>query len=66
MLIFSQLFLKDQITYHQVSSIKLPRGLYLGYLKMRSCVDVLQVLVPAKAPNVPPHCKIRDNPHITA
>ncbi|XP_066908676.1 ankyrin repeat and fibronectin type-III domain-containing protein 1 isoform X1 [Halyomorpha halys] len=56
----------DQITYHQVSSIKLPRGLYLGYLKMRSCVDVLQVLVPAKAPNVPPHCKIRDNPHITA
>ncbi|XP_014240911.1 uncharacterized protein LOC106661788 isoform X1 [Cimex lectularius] len=58
--------ISDQITYHQVSSIRLPRGLYLGYLKMRSSVDLLQVLVPAKAPNVPPHCKIRDNPHITA
>ncbi|KAL1116244.1 hypothetical protein AAG570_005739 [Ranatra chinensis] len=56
----------DQITYHQVSSIRLPRGLYLGYLKMRSSVELLQVLVPAKAPNVLPHCKIRDNPHITA
>ncbi|XP_073995813.1 ankyrin repeat and fibronectin type III domain containing protein wide awake isoform X3 [Rhodnius prolixus] len=58
--------ISDQITYHQVSSIRLPRGLYLGYLKMRSSVDLLQVLVPAKAPNVPPHCKIRDNPHVTA
>jgi hypothetical protein len=57
---------QDQITYHQVSSIRLPRGLYLGYLKMRSSVDLLQVLVPAKSPNVLPHCKIRDNPHITA
>lgn len=58
--------IQDQITYHQVSSIRLPRGLYLGYLKMRSSVDLLQVLVPAKTPNVPPHCKIRDNPHVTA
>ncbi|XP_075230563.1 ankyrin repeat and fibronectin type III domain containing protein wide awake isoform X2 [Lycorma delicatula] len=58
--------IQDQITYHQVSSIRLPRGLYLGYLKMRSSVDLLQVLVPTKSPNVPPHCKIRDNPHITA
>ncbi|BET01919.1 Ras association (RalGDS/AF-6) domain [Nesidiocoris tenuis] len=56
----------EQITYHQVSGIKLSRGLYLGYLKMRSSVDLLQVLVPSKSPNVPPHCKIRDNPHITA
>ncbi|XP_054282965.1 ankyrin repeat and fibronectin type-III domain-containing protein 1-like isoform X2 [Macrosteles quadrilineatus] len=58
--------IQEQITYHQVSSIRLPRGLYLAYLKMRSCVDLLQVLVPAKSPNVPPHCKIRDNPHVTA
>uniref|UniRef100_A0A1B6E9F7 Ankyrin repeat and fibronectin type-III domain-containing protein 1 n=1 Tax=Clastoptera arizonana TaxID=38151 RepID=A0A1B6E9F7_9HEMI len=58
--------IQEQITYHQVSSIRLPRGLYLGYLKMRSSVDLLQVLVPSKTPNVPPHCKIRDNPHVTA
>ncbi|RZF48884.1 hypothetical protein LSTR_LSTR003264 [Laodelphax striatellus] len=58
--------IQEQITYHQVSSIRLPRGLYLGYLKMRSSVDLLQVLVPTKSPNVPPHCKIRDNSHVTA
>uniref|UniRef100_A0A8D8YBP6 Ankyrin repeat and fibronectin type-III domain-containing protein 1 n=1 Tax=Cacopsylla melanoneura TaxID=428564 RepID=A0A8D8YBP6_9HEMI len=57
---------QDQITYHQVSRIKLSKGLYLGYLKMRSSVDLLQVLVPSKSPNVPPHCKIRENPHVTA
>lgn len=65
-LIVCLLLLQEQITYHQVSSIRLPRGLYLGYLKMRSSVDLLQVLVPSKTPNVPPHCKIRDNPHVTA
>lgn len=56
----------DQITYHQVSNIRLPRGLYLGYLKMRSSMESLQILVPSRAPNIPPHCKIRDNPHVTA
>lgn len=52
--------------YHQVSSIRLSRGLYLGYLKMHSSVDLIQVVVPAKTPNVLPHCKIRDNPHVSA
>ncbi|XP_023316665.1 uncharacterized protein LOC106658011 isoform X1 [Trichogramma pretiosum] len=56
----------DQISYHQVSSIKLPRGLYLGYLKMQSSVDSIQVVVPTKSPNMLPHCKIRDNSHVTA
>ncbi|XP_046988010.1 ankyrin repeat and fibronectin type-III domain-containing protein 1 isoform X1 [Schistocerca americana] len=58
--------IQEQITYHQVSSIKLSRGLYLGYLKMRSSVDLLQVVVPTKTPNVLPHCKIRDNPHVSS
>ncbi|XP_072155401.1 ankyrin repeat and fibronectin type-III domain-containing protein 1 isoform X2 [Bemisia tabaci] len=58
--------IQEQITYHQVSSMKLQRGLYLGYLKMRSSVDLLYVIVPTKTPNVPPHCKIRANPHVTA
>ncbi|XP_023708239.1 ankyrin repeat and fibronectin type-III domain-containing protein 1 isoform X3 [Cryptotermes secundus] len=58
--------IQDQITYHQVSSIRLSRGLYLGYLKMRSSVDLIQVVVPSKAPNVLPHCKIRDNPHVSS
>ncbi|XP_050489597.1 uncharacterized protein LOC126873107 isoform X5 [Bombus huntii] len=58
--------IQEQMTYHQVSSIKLSKGLYLGYLKMQSSVDLIQVVVPAKAPNVLPHCKIRDNPHVSA
>ncbi|XP_020709867.2 uncharacterized protein LOC105689444 isoform X3 [Athalia rosae] len=56
----------EQMTYHQVSSVNLSKGLYLGYLKMQSSVDLIQVVVPAKSPNVLPHCKIRDNPHVSA
>lgn len=56
----------EQISYHQASTIKLSRGLYLGYLKMQSSVDLIQVVVPAKTPNILPHCKIRDNPHVSS
>ncbi|XP_034242737.1 ankyrin repeat and fibronectin type-III domain-containing protein 1 isoform X2 [Thrips palmi] len=58
--------IQEQIMYHQVSSIRLSRGLYLGFLKMHSSVDLIQVVVPSKTPNVLPHCKIRDNPHVSA
>ncbi|XP_043281006.1 uncharacterized protein wake isoform X2 [Venturia canescens] len=58
--------IQSQMTYHQLSSIKLTKGLYLGYLKMQSNVDNVQVFVPSKAPNVLPHSKIRDNPHVSA
>lgn len=33
---------------------------------MQSSVDQIQIVVPTKTPNVLPHCKIRDNPHISA
>lgn len=58
--------IQDQINYHQVSGLKLGRGLYLAFLKMQSSVDLIQVVVPAKYPNMLPHCKIRDNPHVSA
>ncbi|KAG7174880.1 Ankyrin repeat and fibronectin type-III domain-containing protein 1-like [Homarus americanus] len=57
--------LQDQILYDKVSRVPLRRGLYLGYLKLQSSVDVLQVLVPEKTPNMFPHVKIRDNPHVS-
>lgn len=57
--------IKDQIAYHQASSLKLPKGLYLAYLKMQSSVDLIQVVVSVKSPNMLPHCKIRDNPHVS-
>nr|XP_053655904.1 uncharacterized protein LOC128704786 [Cherax quadricarinatus] len=59
------LSIQDQILYDKVSRVPLRRGLYLGYLKLQSSVDVLQVLVPDKTPNMFPHVKIRDNPHVS-
>ncbi|XP_063915900.1 ankyrin repeat and fibronectin type-III domain-containing protein 1 isoform X2 [Zophobas morio] len=58
--------IQEQINYHQVSSLKLSKGLYLAYLKMQSSVDLIQVVVSAKSPNMLPHCKVRDNPHVSA
>ncbi|KAM7363779.1 ankyrin repeat and fibronectin type III domain containing protein wide awake isoform 2-T7 [Cochliomyia hominivorax] len=56
----------DQIQYHQTALQRLSPGLYLGYLKMQCSMDQIQVVVPAKTPNVLPHYKVRDNSHITA
>ncbi|CAH2106139.1 unnamed protein product [Euphydryas editha] len=56
----------EQIAYHQVSRDRLPRGLYLGYLKLQSSVEVVRIVAPARTPNVPPHTKIRENPHVSA
>ena len=53
------------ILYHQASAIALPKGLYLGYLKLKSSVDMIRVQVPKKMPNVLPHVKVRDNPHVS-
>nr|XP_026498998.1 uncharacterized protein LOC113402867 [Vanessa tameamea] len=56
----------EQIAYHQVSRDQLPRGLYLGYLKLQSSVEVVRIVAPARTPNVPPHTRVRDNPHVSA
>ncbi|CAH2980121.1 unnamed protein product [Chilo suppressalis] len=56
----------EQIAYHQVSRVQLTRGLYLGYLKLQSSVEVVRIVAPARAPNVPPHTRVRDNPHVSA
>lgn len=52
--------------YRQVCHVRLPRGLYLGYLKLQSSVEVVRIVTPASAPNVPPHKRLRDNPHVSA
>ncbi|KAL5018407.1 hypothetical protein ScPMuIL_004129 [Solemya velum] len=55
----------ELILYHQVSGIRLPRGLYLGYLKLHSSVDLIRLLVPHKTPNVFPNVKVRDCPNVS-
>lgn len=57
--------LQEMILYHQVSTIPLSKGLYIGYLKVQVAVDLIQVLVPKKAPNVLPYVKVRDCPNVS-
>ncbi|EDW17007.2 uncharacterized protein LOC6575537 isoform X2 [Drosophila mojavensis] len=56
----------EQIDYQQAALQRLDPGLYLGYLKMQCSMDQIQVVVPVKTPNVLPHCKVRENSHVTA
>lgn len=58
--------IQEQIKYYHASNLKLARGLYLGFLKMHSSFDTIQVVVPTKTPNVLPHVRVRENPHISA
>ncbi|BFZ17311.1 hypothetical protein BsWGS_20349 [Bradybaena similaris] len=55
----------EMILYNQVSGICLPRGLYLGYVKLQASVEVLRVMVPNRTPNCVPHVKIRDCPNVS-
>ncbi|EDW81233.2 uncharacterized protein Dwil_GK11138, isoform B [Drosophila willistoni] len=56
----------DQLHYQQAALQRLEPGLYIGFLKMQCSMDQIQVVVPVKTPNVLPHCKVRENSHITA
>ena len=56
---------QEQISFLHDSNRSLKRGLYLGFLKMKSSVDLIRVLVPKESPNLLPHSKIRDNPWVS-
>ena len=56
---------QDIITYHMVSSVGVSRGLYLGYLQCQTSVDLIRVSVSKDKPNVLPHVRVRDNPHVS-
>ncbi|XP_065558536.1 ankyrin-repeat and fibronectin type III domain-containing 1-like isoform X2 [Artemia franciscana] len=57
--------IQEQIEYHQSSSMPLARGLYVCYLKMKSSVDLMRILVPKASPNILPFVKVRDNPCVS-
>ena len=52
--------LQEMIMYQRLSTMALPKGLYLGYLKLRSSVDLIHIMVPKALPNILPFVKIRD------
>lgn len=56
---------REKIQYFENSKKCLERGLYIGYLKLRTFVDAIHVVVEENYPNVLPHVKIRDNPNVS-
>ena len=57
--------LQEMRHYACASSKTLPRGLYLGYLKLASSMEHINIMVPDATPNVLPHVRVRDNAHVS-
>ena len=53
------------LNYGLAAKQTLPKGLYLGYLKLTSSVELIRIMVPDHMPNVLPHARVRENPHVT-
>lgn len=58
--------LREQILFHQVSSVSVSRGLHLCYLQSTTTIDSMSVLVSNTSPSVLPYIKVRENPHVTS
>ena len=59
------LAVQEMIDYNAGSSVRLSRGLYLGYLKLGSSLDQILVMAVQNRPNTLPNVKIRDNSHVS-
>ena len=57
--------LKEAIQYHKACQESLTKGLYVGYLQLKSTVDSISIVTPRSHPNMFPHVKVRDISHIT-
>ncbi|CAG2164917.1 unnamed protein product, partial [Oppiella nova] len=57
--------LQEMTCYHKACNNPLPRGLYLGFVKLKTSVELMSILVPQHSPNVMPHIKVRENPHVS-
>jgi len=56
----------EMVAFHRVCSRPIEKGLYLGYLKLYSSVEIIHIMTPTSIPNVLPHTKIRDCPNVTS
>jgi hypothetical protein len=57
--------MQDAIQYHKACQDVLTKGLYVGYLQLKSTVDSISIVTPRLQPNMLPHVKVRDISHIT-
>nr|XP_046908128.1 uncharacterized protein LOC124489782 isoform X2 [Dermatophagoides farinae] len=55
----------EMMQYHQACNSQLDKGLYIAYVKLKSSVDMMSVVVGRSHPNILPFAKIRDNPHVS-
>ncbi|OTF79743.1 hypothetical protein BLA29_002675, partial [Euroglyphus maynei] len=55
----------EMMQYHQACNSQLDKGLYIAYVKLKSSVDMMSVMVGSSHPNILPFAKIRDNPHVS-
>lgn len=53
------------LDFNANKDVLLPRGLYVGFLKLQSNIDAVKVMVNFNVPNVLPSNKMRDNPNIS-
>jgi len=58
--------LRDQILFHQVSSVSVSRGLHLCYLQSHTTIDSMSVVAANTSPSILPYIKVRENPHVTS
>jgi len=58
--------LRDQILFHQVSSVSVSKGLHLCYLQSHTTIDSMSVVTTNTSPSILPYIKIRENPHVTS
>ena len=56
---------QEMIRYENASGTPLPRGLYLCYLKLKSSVDLIRIMVPQNKPNILPFVQVRNSPCVT-
>ena len=53
------------MSYVQVATNQLSRGLYVIYLQLRCSLDSISVVVPSGLPNILPFAKVTDEPQMT-
>ena len=58
--------LRDQILFHQVSSVSVSKGLHLCYLQSHTTIDSMSVVASNTSPSILPYIKVRENPHVTS
>ena len=51
--------------YEQASHAPLEPGLYVGYLKLTSSMELINIMVPEERPNSLPYAKVREHSHVS-